>query len=295
MKKILTIILVLAMILSFGACGKESASDKGKSSGMENPMTTYTSLEDINKQYNVHLMKPAIAGVSNESFYGIDSEQFGVAEYDFTAGGYNYCFRATADTFDDISGIYGDNGTIFYTEAQGEPEEDMMVIRDDLKAARWFIGEKQYVFSVNDNGEMEEETFKNIVAEMKALSDDRAASGIENFVGSYYDSYSQRASLDITANDDETLHLLVSWGSSASETDQWKMNATYTPDGALYYTDGVHSRIVFPDDPNAKEEITVIEENQIGSFTVFDDGQIAWMGATDEDCKECVFEKASLN
>ena len=293
MRKLLTIILTLAMIISFGACGKDAASEKNEFAGLQNPMTSYTSLEDINTKYNVHLMKPGIAGVSDESFYGIDSEQYGIAQYNFVAGGYEYCFRATADTFDDISGIYNGEQTIFYTEAQGEPEEDMLVVLDNLKAARWFIGEKQYVLSVNDNGEMEEETFKGIVAEMKALSDDRVASGIESFIGSYYDSYSQRASLDITANDDGTLHLLVNWGSSASETDQWEMNAEYTPDGALYYTDGVHSRIIFPDDAN--EEVTIIEENQIGSFTVFDDGQIAWMGATDEDCKECVFEKASLN
>ena len=41
-----------------------------------------------------------------------------------------------------------------------------------------------------------------------------------------------------------SLHLLVNWGSSASETDQWEMNAAY---------------------------------------------------AADEDCKECVFEKESLD
>ena len=295
MKKLLTIILTLAMIISFAACGKEAESENNNIAGLKNPMTTYTSLDEINTKYNVHLVKPGIAGISDETFYGIDSEQYGIAQYNFVAGGYNYCFRATAATFDDISGIYGDNETIFYTEAQGEPEEDMMVILDNLKAARWFIGEKQYVLSVTDNGGMEEETFKNIVAEMKALSDDKEPSGIENFVGSYYDSFSQRASLDITANEDGTLHLLVNWGSSATETDQWEMNAAYTPDGALYYTDGVHSRIVLSDDPNAEEEVTTIEENQIGSFTVFDDGQIAWMGASDENCKECVFEKENLN
>ncbi len=289
MKKILMLILTLAMVFSFAGCGEKN--EEGKIDGLPNPMTEYSSLSEINKKYNVNLVSPGVAGVSDEKFFGIDSEQYGIAQYNFVVGGYDYCFRATAATFDDISGIYSGDNTIFYTEAQGEPEEDMYATLDDLKAARWFIGEKQYVLTVTDNGEMLEDTFKTIVDELKTRTDDRQADDLSKFVGSYTDSVTQRAVLDITDNGDNTLRLLVTWGSSALETDQWEMNAVFTPDGALYYKDGVHRRIEFPEDQNKEETITIIEENQIGSFTAFDDGTLAWMGAAEEDCKDLMFKK----
>ena len=39
MKRLLTIILTLAMIISFGACGKDAASDENEYAGLQNPMT----------------------------------------------------------------------------------------------------------------------------------------------------------------------------------------------------------------------------------------------------------------
>ena len=180
MKKILSVILVLSMILAAAACGKKNSGADEPAfgddssdviSGVPNPMTEYTSLDEINEKYGVHLHGPAAMGVNDESFFGIEGSTYGLAEYNFAIGGYEYCFRGTQDTFEDISGLNTGNGTAFASEIQGQPQPDAFYADDDYKSARWYIGTKQYVLTVKDGGEMDQADFETIVEELKGLTD----------------------------------------------------------------------------------------------------------------------------
>jgi len=104
----------------------------------------------------------------------------------------------------------------------------------------------------------------------------------------YEDSVSQRAGADITANGSDGVHILVYWGSSAFESDQWEMNAVAQNDGTLTYEDCTHVRITFDEEGN--DNVDILSEGGSGYFVSYN-GDLAWEGAEDESCKECVFVK----
>lgn len=108
------------------------------------------------------------------------------------------------------------------------------------------------------------------------------------YAGSYQDSFSHRAMMDVTLGEDgNSLSILVHWGSSAMEATQWEMTARLQ-DGLLRYSDCVSSWVFFPSE--GEEQVTVLYESGSGYFTPVRD-TLLWDGAQDEDCRSCVFEK----
>lgn len=108
-------------------------------------------------------------------------------------------------------------------------------------------------------------------------------------VGEYLDDYSQRAMLNAEKDEkaDDTLVITVSWGSSATETTKWTMHAVLSSDGTkLSYTDGVCKDCVFDGSGNVNE--TTVDDKMEGYFEV-KDGKLYWTGASDDNCKDCVF------
>lgn len=103
----------------------------------------------------------------------------------------------------------------------------------------------------------------------------------EDLSGNYQDSVSQRATMDVTKNEDGTYHIFVSWSSSAFEGMTWEMNAEKVGD-TLTYQDCV-----------TKMNDEVQEEIQKGSFDI-KDGKLEWTGSHDPSCQNCVFEKVQL-
>lgn len=131
-------------------------------------------------------------------------------------------------------------------------------------------------------------------AEETEVQATESAVDYSTFAGGYQDSWSQRAFCEVTeAEDGKSVNVLIQWGSSAVETNMWQMNCTYDE------TDGV-SKLVYSN--GAKYEVTYDEDGSEFSNTVYSDGQgyfvydsatgnLAWSGAVDEECRECVFEK----
>lgn len=108
------------------------------------------------------------------------------------------------------------------------------------------------------------------------------------YAGSYQDSFSHRAMMDVTLGEDgNSLSILVHWGSSAMEATQWEMTARLEGD-KLTYNDCYSYDLLFLDEGGP--ETTVRYENGSGYFTVAS-GKLLWEGAVDEDCRSCAFEK----
>ena len=179
MKKLVAILLCLMMVLSLAACGKEAAApteDNGEATGneptadvgMANPWVDYGSLEEINDAVGCNLCKPAAMGVSEEHFAVGDMGEYKMAQYNFSICGYAYTFRCAPVT-EDISGLAYEEVEKAFAEP-GSGEVETVVVPDTLKAARWMTIDGQYVLSVADNGEMDEETFAGIAQEMYTLT-----------------------------------------------------------------------------------------------------------------------------
>lgn len=82
--------------------------------------------------------------------------------------------------------------------------------------------------------------------------------------GSWNDEVSQRATMDITANDDGSYEIVVNWAGSASEKAVWMIHGTYDPvSGMLSYEDGAYSIHTWDDKDN---ETVSGEESTKGAF-----------------------------
>lgn len=108
---------------------------------------------------------------------------------------------------------------------------------------------------------------------------------LDIYLGDYEDAYSQRAQMSVTLNDDGSLQMVVDWSSSAFEYTEWVMNATLDGD-KLTYSDCKETNY-------SEENEEVVYENQAGYFEI-DGSSLKWTGAYDENCKECIFKKVTL-
>lgn len=284
MKKIIAIILCLSMIICFAACGKEE-----EPIGLPNPMTNYDSLEEINKILGCKLTAPGVMGVTDEAYSIINGEPQ-VADYKFTINDDECDFRFSPDYNFDISGIYGKDGTVFNGTTAGELQ---YANSEDYKVARWANIDGQYTFALKNDGSMEQETFEGIVEElimlvMPGMNASEAQGVYDELAGEYFDTYSERAVAEIKACDGY-VEIEIAWGNSAEDVRQWTMTAKLGEDGTLDYTDAKVVDAHFDADGNCTE--TVVAENETGFFTYAKDTGLAWVGAADEQCQACVFEK----
>ncbi len=147
MKKIMTSMLGLFLLFTFCACGSKPPEEQN-APAMENPVTEYRSLEELNAACGTILTHPGVMGVSGERFTSIACSDYVIAQYDFCVAGVQYTLR-TAPVTEDISGYYADGKSVY-----GEPDNDFIAYAeaDNVKLARWFNTEGQFCLSaVNAN------------------------------------------------------------------------------------------------------------------------------------------------
>ncbi|MBQ0043007.1 MAG: hypothetical protein KBS85_06825, partial [Lachnospiraceae bacterium] len=122
--------------------------------------------------------------------------------------------------------------------------------------------------------------------------DENVDSPAKQLIGGYQDSWSGRASCEITDNSDETVHISVIWGNGATSTCFWEMDASWVDEngkGYLTYDNCAKYYINYADDGTESKEIEYLDGD--GFFSVISLDQLTWDGATDDSCKECVFER----
>lgn len=310
MKKIIAAVIALVLVFALCACGQTPAEppvdntpDVAEPSdtpapetpdvpetpigavGLPNPMTEYGSLDELNELLGVRLVRPAVMGVTNESFYLI-SGGIQVAQYCFTLNGVDYMFRASPVYDTDISGYYADGGTIFSGMPTDVPE---YAEYEGTKLARWATIDGQYVLA----GENASENFPYVVEELTertlpGMTGDELAAYYDSLAGTYSDATSRRAMLFVEADGSDGLRMTASWSSSAFELTEWKMTARLDADGLLSYSDLTESLI--NSDADGEQTVSLIRENGTGHF-VESEGKLLWSGADDEQCSACVFVK----
>lgn len=304
MKKWIALLLCLTLVLALAACAN-NAEDSLKepvpvaevvqpagSEEITGPMTEYASLAEINKIAGSKLEHPGVMGVTDEKFFinnGLDQP---MAIYQFSVNGNKFEYRCAAVGQQDISGLFADGKPAF----PPEPAEDVeYAMNDDFKACRWFTMDGQYVLILTE-GTMDEDTFKGVADELRSMTavGPTQAEMDEKYnalMGDYQDSVSQRATMQITPNEDgEGVLIMVHWSSSATQATEWIMTGKIYEDGLLSYKDCLKMDVTVSD----KGEVT---DTQIGYtdgegfFSPTEDGKLLWNGAADAECTECLFEK----
>ena len=292
MKRMLALALAAMMVLCLCACGEKPAqqpeTEEPMIDGMPNPMVEYGSLDEINDLVGSRLVHPAVMGVSDEKFFVIDCGDFQLADYRFTVNGVEYTFRSAPVT-QDISGYYVGEGTAF---ADGAHDGIEYAEADGAQLARWFTIDGQYVLSAKNMADAD--TFALVAEELCAMtlpgmSETEYETYYAGLAGQYYDSYSQRAVMTVEADGADGVKIIVDWSSSASENTEWTMTARLTEDGLLSYNDCACSNIVTAED--GTQTVEIVNTDGEGWFT-FDGDKLCWTGAADENCVNCVFEKA---
>ena len=178
MKKTLTILLALMMLLMICGCQSEKGGDEDtadanndvetpSTDGTVSPVTELSSLEELNDALGCNFTAPAAMGVTNESFCVIDDGETKIGQYCFSLNGVEYTYRFSKDIMSDISGVYTEDGTTLFSKINGEGA----VFDGVNKGYRWLSSDGQYTLTAVDETEYVEEDFLNIAEEIKQLRD----------------------------------------------------------------------------------------------------------------------------
>lgn len=114
------------------------------------------------------------------------------------------------------------------------------------------------------------------------------------FTGSFEDSYSQRAHMDIVENGDGTFCAEINWGDSAWENSTWTMSGKCVFDKeqnvwVIAYEDCKEVHTVYDDAGNVTEN--VIYENGSGMLYLDENQSVLWQDENYTQSWDCVFVK----
>jgi len=107
--KIVTVIIICCFLLC--GCAQPEPTQ------LVNPMQEKSSLEEINAAAGTDIQRPLGFELSDEKYFVINTEPI-VADYRFCIGDNNYTFRASKSV-EDISGVYGDTGSLTHWYIDG--------------------------------------------------------------------------------------------------------------------------------------------------------------------------------
>lgn len=279
MKKVLFVLLALAMSLQFAACVAEEKADQPI--GMPNPVVEYDSIEEINALTGVSLMRPSVMGVTNERFSVINNT---IAQYVCEINGMEWTFRGAYLTDEDISGMYNEHNEF-------SPNQDFGLYTNEFYLERFFDGDRQYTIvaenPVSEDGEeyLGEDAFMDICMELESIQKQHIDDAL---VGDYQDMISQRATAYVERHGD-VYNISVNWSDSDSELTCWTMYDAVMENDRLSYRGEEIGRYTYDEEGEAiSNDVTM--SNNLGFFEV-KDGMLYWTGAAREECRACVFEK----
>lgn len=280
MKKLLIVVLALVMCLGLTACG-EKGEDMTATVGLSNPVVSYDSLNEINEKVGVNLLKPSNCEVTNESFSVIADN---IAQYTCEIDGREWIFRAAHITEEDISGMHDEHNEF-------TPNQDSVLYVNEFYLDRFFDGDKQYTIvsmnPISEDGDilLDEMLFSDICMELKLIQQMHMD---DPLVGDYQDTVSQRATACVERFGD-VYNVSVNWSDSDSENHSWTMYEATLKDNKLTYNGEEIGHYTYDEEGNVVSSDETASNN-VGYFEV-KDNMLYWTGASQESCRECVFEK----
>ena len=115
--------------------------------------------------------------------------------------------------------------------------------------------------------------------EVAAASEISAPAETPDFTGDYHDDIAGRGNISITpAGEENQYNVTVHWGSSAFESAEWTMTATYYDStGLLEYSDGTYFIRTYTDEENYTDDVKYTDGG--GCFWFEDNGKLGWQSA----------------
>lgn len=111
----------------------------------------------------------------------------------------------------------------------------------------------------------------------------------EQYVGTWWDLYSQRAWMTIDYDEEIGYLIEINWSSSASENSMWVLSGKYSKDKNGIVYQGELIRTVYNDDGSVRESIEY--EDGEGLIYFKDDGLLYWDDWENNQGQSCMFEK----
>lgn len=273
MKKLFGILLTVLLGLSLVAC---SSSNEGATTGLANPIKDYDSIEEINEITGVHVVLPSSIDATDIKYQTINDE---TAQVVFMLDGHKWTLRGSKTVDQDISGIHDDNNQFI-------SGQDFGMYINDYYLDRMFTENIQYTIVMDTDGEYYDEMkFSDYVFTIETAL--RQASDPTGISGSYQDSTSQRATMEISKYD-EYYDIIVSWPDSSNQLTMWSISGTLE-DNKINYRGEDISKYSYDSEGN-EEYLDSTAINNVGYFEIKDE-KLYWTGAGQDNCKDCVFEK----
>ena len=113
----------------------------------------------------------------------------------------------------------------------------------------------------------------------------------DKLLGTWEDSWSQRAHMEITAYDDSGYYQVdIYWGSSAWETRHWSFYGYYDPKEDAIIYEGSCADEITDDDGNTEYDQQY--DDGTGKLKLTGSGEIKWIDDKDNAGEDCVFVRA---
>lgn len=289
MKKAFTFLLALAMISCFTACSIHVSTGDGGSNDLPNPMTEVESLEALSEKAKCALIHPANVELSDEHYFMIDGDPQ-IAEYQFTVDKKNCTLRfAPAGMDTDISGIYGEEGTLF----EDSDAESHYIENDEYKVQRWFTVDGQYVFCVMDGGKWDWAQFDRICSQFANMEPRNWTSDVPfadylALVGNYADADNNIAAISIRG-DHAVIYVYVNQDESTVKS--WEMDAVLK-DGKLVYEKELISLSAY-DMSVGQTDTTPLEDGGAGCIEISGES-LVFAGAYSEELQDLVLARFAV-
>ena len=140
-----------------------SSSASSQSASLVNPVTSYTSTDDLNAIVGCELYQLPVMGVSDNCYSVIDTGDYKLAEYSFRFMEYDWVYRA-APTRADISGVCHNGQTL---GELGQP--GTVFAAGNFRYVRWFRGDMQYSLYASGADAPGEDLFDTAYSELYGL------------------------------------------------------------------------------------------------------------------------------
>ena len=116
-------------------------------------------------------------------------------------------------------------------------------------------------------------------SEIAAASEISAPVVAPDFAGDYHEEIAGRGNITITPTGEENQYnVTIHWGSSAFESAEWTMTATYYDStGLLEYSDGTYFVRTYEDEEHYNDDVKYTDGG--GCFSFEENGKLGWQSA----------------
>lgn len=277
MKKTLSILLALCLCFAlFAACGKTDApAEPVNNDDGQNPVMNIIG-NYMNDRCSMTIEAVGANGAKISAYWG-DTARDGfrwelTGTFDDATNRINYAdAKKTSVTYTDVD-VFEVNEVLFENgKGYIQVNDDYTLTWNDEQDPDMAFEPFEFVPVTDDNASDDASVPADASEPVRSLAD---------FAGEYQ---SGRCGISIIDEGDNNAKIEVHWGSSATESTDWRMSGVFDPDTMrINYTDAVKTNSVF-DENGTQTEATEEYNDGYGRIQFYGDGTLAWQDEKEID------------